>query len=214
MTLSWRHTTTNRKISDSDYIRITSLAYKELLEQKCSQLWIRPSLFKFPLRDVVITSVQNYGRLTKTDYRLMFPGCCRDGYVYRNSRPGVDMIFYNNEMLDMRVRFTVSHELGHARLKHKIHTAITEAEAHLYASQILAPDVILWKIRSMGNRITPEAIAAFCGLSMSAATQKFEDYQICQKLHTQYDEQLIQLFDRYLTWCFHPKFANIDIVVD
>lgn len=202
MTNFWRRTKTNRKISESDYIRITSLAYKELISQRVEGFLIKPDKFQFPEKDIIITSVQDYARLTGIDYHLLIPQDCQDGYVYRNSQPGLDLIFYNESMQNLRTRFTVGHELGHVRLGHRKHDEQEETEAHLYASQLLSPDIIINEIKSMGSLIIPETIKSFCGISISAAIHKFQDFQICQKYKTPYDEELLENFYPYLLKAF------------
>jgi Predicted Zn peptidase len=133
----------NISLSADDYVRISELAYRELLQQKCTSFHVEPRNFFYPSKEITIVSAQEYAKLVHRDCSPYIPEDCRDGYVYRNSQPGRDLILYNADVHTMRMRFTIAHEIGHARLKHKAHTKIEEAEAHLFACQLLAPDVIL-----------------------------------------------------------------------
>ena len=188
----------NKSISESDYQRISGLAYRELIDQGCNQFLIRPTEFTFPDREIVIASMQYYARLTGTPIERLLPVGCRDGYVYRNTRPGLDLILYNAKSSIMRMRFTVAHEIGHARLKHRVHTPREEAEAHLFACQLLAPDVIMQRLKDMGVVLNPAIIASMCGLSISAAEHKFADFSTCENMKTEYDEAILRSFGNYV----------------
>lgn len=198
------------KLNDSDYIRISEAAYKELIFHNCRRFPINPEHFFYPDFDIVITSIQNYAKKTGKDSDLFLPvGCTRDGYVYRNAMPGLDLILYNEQVLSERVRFTIAHEIGHVRLKHKMIGKKEETEAHLFASQLLSSDILLYKLKSIGNILTPAIIAALCNISISAATIKFDDYQKCKMFHTKYDISLLNQFDRYIQYCCKPKRLDI-----
>lgn len=189
------------------------MAYRDLLDQRCAQFLVEPRDFVFPDDKIVIMSIQEYGELSGLDPHWLIRARCHEGYVYRNYHPGRDLILYNEEINVMRMRFTIAHEIAHCRLKHRIHGRIEEAQAHLYACQLLAPDVVLWRIRKMGHFLTPQMIASMCGLSMPAAEIKNADYQNCRKLHTEYDEQLVSQWNRYLIHCFRFHYRDcLDIL--
>ena len=51
----------------------------------------------------------------------------------------ITVIYYNDEMPDRRIRFTIMHELGHIVLDHTEHSELAESEANYFAKYALAP---------------------------------------------------------------------------
>lgn len=91
---------------------------------------------------------------------------------------GEKYIFYDNNCIIGRQRFTVGHELGHFIMNHvqegtatyrnkepNRYDSLLEQEANIIASRILAPACVLWGI---GIK-TPEQIQEICGISKQAA---------------------------------------------
>lgn len=91
---------------------------------------------------------------------------------------GEKYIFYNDNCVVGRQRFTVGHELGHFVMGHvqegtatyrnkepNRYDSLIEQEANIIASRILAPACVLWGI---GVK-TPEQIQEICGISKQAA---------------------------------------------
>ncbi len=103
-------------------------------------------------------------------------------------------IIYSNEQSLERIRFTIAHELGHIFLGHKIIAGYhartfdvskprAEQEADMFASRLLAPACVLWGL----NLRTPNEIADFCKISLSAA------YIRAERMHELYKR------DKFLT---------------
>ena len=87
-------------------------------------------------------------------------------------------VFYDMEQPPGRVRFTITHELGHVLLGHlgdgehtvynresSSENAPEEHTANVFASRLLAPACVLHAL----GAVTPEQIAAVCDISMAAA---------------------------------------------
>ena len=53
------------------------------------------------------------------------------------------IIYYNENMSEQRIRFTVMHEIGHIVLNHSESSDVTEKEANFFAKYILTPPCIL-----------------------------------------------------------------------
>ena len=53
------------------------------------------------------------------------------------------VIYYNEEMDEQRIRFTIMHEIGHIVLDHIEENLVTEMEANFFAKYILVPPCIV-----------------------------------------------------------------------
>lgn len=56
-------------------------------------------------------------------------------------------IFYNDNMIKERVRFTIMHEVGHIALDHTMHSQLAESEANFFAKYSLTPPPLVHKIQ-------------------------------------------------------------------
>ena len=91
------------------------------------------------------------------------------------------VIFYNNESIVARQRFSIAHEMGHIFL-HSTREATVynreptpndnplESEANIFASRLLAPLCVLHYL----NVQTPEEIVELCNISITAARIRFD----------------------------------------
>lgn len=104
-------------------------------------------------------------------------------------------VFYSDNQLRARSRFTLAHELGHILLGHKMRTKqscfgrldytvindgqmhednLIEYEANLFASRFLAPAIVLHDL----NITNAKSISELTGLSYTAAQYRAERMQI------------------------------------
>jgi hypothetical protein len=91
-----------------------------------------------------------------------------DAFTIRN------VIFYNDEILEGRVRFTLMHELAHRILKHvEPITEENEIEANYFASHILAPRMAIHY--SQCKNFTH--VAKLFDITNEAAQYAFDDYR-------------------------------------
>ena len=63
-----------------------------------------------------------------------------------------DIIYYNDDRIETRIRFSLMHELGHILLKHKTtqnenRNKEQEAEANFFSKNILAPPMAIYYAR-------------------------------------------------------------------
>lgn len=84
-----------------------------------------------------------------------------------------DMIAYNEQKNSLRIRFSLMHELGHIVLGHEIDNQTSEDEANYFASNILAPRIIIHK----GQYRTAEDIHLAFGLSYDASNRALASYK-------------------------------------
>lgn len=104
------------------------------------------------------------------------------------------VIFYNDTMMNERIRFTILHEIGHIVLGHKEHSDVAEAEANFFAKYAIAPPPIV-------DTIHPEdfydIMHAF-GLSNECACNSMNYYTKWLKYHKNdnqdYEVILVNLF--------------------
>lgn len=83
-------------------------------------------------------------------------------------------IYYNDQILQKRVRFSLMHELGHILLNHKDNRSeAEEREANFFATNILAPRLI---IHHSGCK-NPQDVMKKFELSEEAAGYAFSDYK-------------------------------------
>ena len=112
-----------------------------------------------------------------------------DGYIY-----------YNDELIDTRIRFSLMHELGHIMLDHVITDdeklyRQQEAEANQFAGQILAPSMAIYYSKCD----TPEKVAQTFDISLLCAKVAYS-YYISWYEHTVLHKMNIfdkQLYDHF-----------------
>lgn len=101
-----------------------------------------------------------------------------DGYTIAENVAGkwLFTILYKDTLLPQRIRWTISHEIGHIALGHiqspVPHQTATD-EAQYFAEQLLSPVAVVAKL---GAR-TAEDIARLCNISMDAAGWRMDDLQ-------------------------------------
>ena len=84
------------------------------------------------------------------------------------------MIFYNDTSLIGRMRFSLMHELGHIILEHKeVPTQEMEKEANFFASQILAPRMVIHYARCKNET----EVAKVFDITVECARYAFNDYK-------------------------------------
>ncbi len=117
-----------------------------------------------------------------------------DGYCQKDKNSHW-IIYYNDKIIRTRINYTIMHEIGHIVLGHTMDDPLAEKEADFFAKYILCPPAILYRM----NCRTPEDIMALCDVSREAATYAL-DYckkwvKYSGKYYTDYEEELIRLFD-------------------
>lgn len=92
---------------------------------------------------------------------------------------GAHIIFYNQNEVIYRVRFSIMHEFGHYILKHKLNLTredglydVQEVEANCFAAQILMPEQILRECIKRGKTASVDFISESFGVSLEAAEKR------------------------------------------
>ena len=103
-----------------DWNGITTKAYSTLIELNINEFPISPS--KVRLKGVIISSYQKYAKITGLSIADITCGHeLDDAFFLSGLRPDLQMILYNREKYDSRLKHTLWHEVGHIKLKHKHH---------------------------------------------------------------------------------------------
>lgn len=108
-----------------------------------------------------------YSGLNKTlyEYCLKFS---EDAFWFK------DKIFYNDEVIPGRIRFSLMHELGHFILNHNENrTPEMEQEANYFASNILAPRMVI----HFGKCKNETEVSNLFQLTNECARYAFDDYK-------------------------------------
>lgn len=161
-------------MNHSDYKAADDAALETLIRFKVSKLPVRMSdgikqmgipLVPYSKSEAFLTEVGLGDLLRETD-----------GFSVQMQ--GKYYIFYRDDMIPGRIRFTVAHELGHIILGHleretqaarncgfQRDNAPNEQMANLFASRLLAPDCVLLAL----NVSSPYCISKLCNISLKAA---------------------------------------------
>lgn len=142
----------------------------DFILQKAADVLIHCDIHSFPID--CLSVMEQYGLVCRK-YSEQSPQNqlhCRsvsdDAFSLKN------IVFYNDMVTHTRIRFSLMHELGHHILGHTGNrSASQEAEANYFASNLLAPRLV---IHASGCR-TPEETAALFDISAEAALYAYED---------------------------------------
>lgn len=123
-----------------------------------------------------------------------------------------DNIYYNDNMLPSRIKFSIAHELGHIILGHgEYQNAVTESEANYFASHFLAPKMA---IHYAGCKNQSDVAKVF-NLSQEAAQYAFDDYRrwhrrtVIHKMTT-FDKAMYAYFYNSQQSCFVYSIKNCE----
>jgi hypothetical protein len=187
-----------------DWKGITSLAYLTLLEFGVTEFPVAAKIIK--LKDVVISSYQKYAELTGLSVEQISLDCeFDDALLLKELRPGLKLILYNKDKYDARLKHTLLHEVGHIKCDHKKHSEQEEVEAHFFAAQANAPNVIIKAITHRGYKVDVRFLMEHFGLSEESAKKKIDYLGKYGFEHTNdYDDTLLMQFSDYINAQFPP----------
>ena len=181
-----------------DWEYITSLAYVTLKEIGCSSFPTPPN--KIKCKDAMIISYQKYA--SKTGIAIDQITCgheLEDAFVLKGLRQGMTFILYNKNKYDNRIKHTLWHEIGHIKCNHQKHGDKEEIEAHFFAAQANAPNVLIKEIAKRGYSINIPFLMECFGLSQEAASKKKEYLKKYSFEHSNvYDDVILGLYADYI----------------
>ncbi len=91
---------------------------------------------------------------------------------------GRSIIFYNQDDMEERIRFSMLHEIGHFLLNHKLNTENAdlyekqEIETNYFAAQLLMPEQTLIEFQKRGKRIDVDFLINTFKVSREAAKKR------------------------------------------
>lgn len=188
-----------------EWSKITSLAYLTLLELDIRDFPI-PSQ-KIKCKDVIISSYQKYAKKTGLSIDEITLGHeLEDAFLLKGLRPGLTLILYNKEKYGPRMKHTLWHEIGHVKCNHKKHSTKEEIEAHFFAAQANAPNILIKTIAHRGYKVDIRFLIECFGLSEEAAQKKMDYLKKYSFEHSnEYDDVVLLQFKTYIDMKYPPK---------
>ncbi len=130
------------------------------------------------------------------------------------------ILFYNSNVCESRVRWSIAHELGHFLLGHALNSeklnedeyGIQEVEAHFFAAQVMMPDQIIRELAVRGERVLASSLRKWFQVSKEAADKRIETVnhqsglEIC-KTDNDYSQEVIFKFASSIE-AIRPKHAT------
>ena len=131
------------------------------------------------------------------------------------------IIFYNQNEIPARIKFSMLHEFGHKVNGHEFRVTsdeiygIAEVETNYFTAQVLMPEQILREFQRRGKRIDKYFLMRTFGVSEQAANKRVENLnQITWErshLEKEYDDIILQT---YLSWVNSIVPNNIDYLFE
>lgn len=188
-----------------DWSKITSLAYLTLLELDLHEFPIPAN--KIKCKNVIISSYQKYAAKTGLSIEEITLGHeFDDAFLLKGLRPELTLILYNKEKYGARLKHTLWHEVGHIKCGHQKHSEQEEIEAHFFAAQANAPNILIKTIVQRGYTINVPFLMECFGISEEAA-QKKKDYlnKYSFEYANEYDDVVLLQFSKYIDAKYPPK---------
>lgn len=134
-------------------MRLTGNRYEEI-EREVIKLFTMLTINKFPLDCFDICEQLNfvvipYSKMSKKKKRMLNIGSEDGCHALWEISKGefVNVVYYNDDMPDRRIRFTIMHEIGHIVLDHTEHSELAESEANYFAKYALAPPPLVHELK-------------------------------------------------------------------
>lgn len=144
-----------------------------------SNLLIKQDLLSFELDvfnlnhkvPIFIDSFLTYGEITGRPCAFT-----DDSYLIRYFADDevTHVVLYNDFIPRVRKRWSIAHEFGHIYLAHLDDERKNEVEAHIFASHLLMPDIVVAELVDMGMK---DYIPDLFGVSEEAASKKLKWYK-------------------------------------
>ncbi len=188
-----------------DWSGITSLAYLTLLELDLHEFPIPAK--KIKCKGVKIISYQKYAEKTGRSIAEITLGHeLDDAFLLKGLRPDLTLVLYDKEKYGARMKHTLWHEVGHIKCNHQLHSEKEEIEAHFFAAQANAPNILIKTIANRGYRITVSFLMECFGLSDEAARKKIDYLSKYNFDHAnEFDDVVLLQFSDYINAKYPPR---------
>ena len=193
-----------------DWSEITSLAYLYLINLNIKEFPLSSEKIKGDDGNTLIVSYQKYAKLANIDIdRLNLSGSLNDAYVMKNlpNMPSnMTIILYDNTKISTRTKHSLLHEIGHLKCNHKKHGEKEEKEAHFFASQVNAPNILIKEIVQRGYSLTTSSLKDYFALSEESANKKLDYLKKYNFSHrNEYDDLVLEQFSEFFELKFPPR---------
>lgn len=144
----------------------------DLIKAKTHEVFEKCNVKSFPIDCFTLLDVYKLKHKTYSSQSKNKKAKCYEASDDAFTALGV--VFYNDEMLEGRIRFSLMHELGHKVLGHTgVQMKKQEDEADFFASHILAPRMAI-HYAGCKNHVD---VAKTFNVSYEAAQYAFDDYR-------------------------------------
>ncbi len=151
-------------------------------ERKARELRLRQKQTSFALdikgmtfdKPIVIDTYQNYAYLTGITSDMLSPTKqLKDGYTIISE--DLYIVLYNDEIMNQEhLNWTLAHEIGHIYLEHTKDGSKEEVEAHWFAAELLAPEVLIRHIMYKEEiTLSPHMIREMFEISKEASEKRY-----------------------------------------
>lgn len=185
-----------------DYDRAANMAYRALLSLSITELPVRPlDILRLCKNTMVHTYDEIMPKFDMTDrwlFKLWYMENQDAVTVRRIFGDGTVRyeLFYDSHAHPLRMRFTLSHELGHILLNHRDEADWEEKEADYFASQLLAPQSLFLPLNISGYDMSAEGISSLFGISKAAAAVSLSGPK--HRRDTETDSKVMKLFSLFI----------------
>jgi hypothetical protein len=143
-----------------------------MINQKVLEVFIKYDIKSFPVDCKYIVNKLGYNLFKYSELSEEKRNSCL--MVSDESLMLHNNIYYNDDMVNSRIRFSISHEIGHIILNHgEYMNPIKEAEANCFASCLLAPRMAIHYAKCKNQN---DVVKIF-HISQEAAQYAFDDYR-------------------------------------
>ena len=136
-------------------MRLPKYLYKDIIKE-CVDVFIKYDIRNIPIDPFEIANkmgivLKPYSRLIDEGKKVAL-NTSEDGFAllrHEGEAPFVEKkwyVFYNDEKLPERIKFTIMHEIGHIVREHTEGSDLAEAEANFFAKYSLAPPPLVHRI--------------------------------------------------------------------
>ena len=122
---------------------------------------------------------------------------------------GRALLFFNQDEVDYRIRFSLAHEFGHYLFNHRLNVTDEvyqreEIEANFFAGQLLMPEQIISALQSRYVKIDVDYLKRIFGVSADAAERKIRTLkrvtkEWCSEEERDYDAIIKTKFADFIT---------------
>ena len=153
-----------------DFDRAQDTATALLLQQNLHSLHIDVRDFSLP-SNVIIDSIQNFCKCTGQPLSDFKTQCFDEAYTVKYE--GKNLILYDNSIsYEPRKHWGIAHELGHIYLDHTNDDRNYEIEAHFFAAQLVAPEIVLLNIAKRQGHLFGHELPEYFNISWEAAEKR------------------------------------------